>query len=58
VLVEPGQKVEEGQLVTIIEAMKMENEIAAHKSGVIAELPIKEGEPITAGATLAVIKSE
>jgi acetyl-CoA/propionyl-CoA carboxylase biotin carboxyl carrier protein len=58
VLVEQGQKVEEGQLVTIIEAMKMENEIAAHKAGVIAELPIKEGEPITAGATLAVIKDE
>jgi len=56
VLVEQGQKVEEGQLVTIIEAMKMENEIAAHKAGVVAELPIKEGEPITAGATLAVIK--
>jgi acetyl-CoA/propionyl-CoA carboxylase biotin carboxyl carrier protein len=56
VLVEAGQKVEEGQLVTIIEAMKMENEITAHKAGVIAELPIKEGEPITAGAPLAVIK--
>ena len=50
--------VEEGQLVTIIEAMKMENEITAHKAGVIAELPIKEGEPVTAGATLAVIKDE
>src|SRR3954466_305584 len=58
VLVEQGQKVEEGQLVTIIEAMKMENEITAHKAGVIAELPIKEGEPVTAGATLAVIKDE
>jgi acetyl-CoA/propionyl-CoA carboxylase, biotin carboxylase, biotin carboxyl carrier protein len=58
VLVEQGQKVEEGQLVTIIEAMKMENEITAHKAGVIAELPIKEGEPVTAGATLAVIRSE
>src|SRR3954452_3891434 len=58
VLVEQGQKVEEGQLVTIIEAMKMENEITAHKAGVIAELPIKEGEPITAGATLAVIKDD
>jgi acetyl-CoA/propionyl-CoA carboxylase biotin carboxyl carrier protein len=56
VLVEAGQKVEAGQLVTIIEAMKMENEITAHKAGVIAELPIKEGEPITAGAAVAVIK--
>src|SRR5204863_7183912 len=58
VLVEQGQKVEEGQLVTIIEAMKMENEITAHKAGVVAELPIKEGEAISAGAPLAVIKDE
>ena len=55
VLVEQGQKVEEGQLVTIIEAMKMENEITAHKAGVIAELPIKEGGAVAAGDTLAVI---
>src|SRR3712207_8715428 len=57
VLVEAGQKVEEGQLVTIIEAMKMENEITAHKAGVIAELPIKEGVAVAAGDTLAVIKA-
>ncbi|HEX8084018.1 MAG TPA: acetyl-CoA carboxylase biotin carboxylase subunit [Solirubrobacteraceae bacterium] len=58
VLVEPGQKVEEGQLVTIIEAMKMENEITAHKAGVIAELPIKEGGSVAAGDTLAIITSD
>jgi acetyl-CoA/propionyl-CoA carboxylase, biotin carboxylase, biotin carboxyl carrier protein len=58
VLVEPGQQVEEGQLVCIIEAMKMENEIAAHKAGTIAELPISEGAPVGAGDTLAVIASE
>ncbi len=37
--------------------MKMENEITAHKSGVIAELPITEGAPIAAGAPIATIKS-
>ena len=57
ILVEAGQQVEEGQLVTIIEAMKMENEITAHKAGVIAELPIKEGTPVAAGDTLAIITS-
>jgi acetyl-CoA/propionyl-CoA carboxylase biotin carboxyl carrier protein len=57
VLVEQGQAVEEGQLVCIIEAMKMENEITAHKAGVIAELAVKEGEPVTSGATIAVISS-
>jgi acetyl-CoA/propionyl-CoA carboxylase, biotin carboxylase, biotin carboxyl carrier protein len=58
VLVEQGQKVEEGQIVTIIEAMKMENEITAHKAGVIKELPISEGGSVAAGDTLAVIASE
>ncbi len=46
VVVKQGDKVEEGQLLCIIEAMKMENEITAHKAGTIAELPIEEGEPI------------
>jgi acetyl-CoA/propionyl-CoA carboxylase biotin carboxyl carrier protein len=57
VLVEQGQTVEEGQLVCIIEAMKMENEITAHKAGVIEGLAVKEGDPVTSGATIAVIKS-
>ena len=55
VLVEQGADVEEGALVCIIEAMKMENEITAHKAGKIAELPISEGDSVTAGDTLAVI---
>ena len=57
VLVKQGDTVAEGQLLCIIEAMKMENEITAHKAGVIAELPIAEGEPIAAGAPIATIKS-
>jgi acetyl-CoA/propionyl-CoA carboxylase biotin carboxyl carrier protein len=55
VLVKQGDVVEEGQLLCIIEAMKMENEITAHKAGTIAELPIAEGAPIGAGDTIAVI---
>ena len=57
VLVEQGQDVEEGQLICIIEAMKMENEITAHKAGKVAELAVKEGEPIASGARIAVITS-
>jgi acetyl-CoA/propionyl-CoA carboxylase biotin carboxyl carrier protein len=58
VLVKQGDAVTEGQILCIIEAMKMENEITAHKAGTIAELPITEGEPINAGAPIATIKSE
>jgi acetyl-CoA/propionyl-CoA carboxylase biotin carboxyl carrier protein len=57
VLVKQGDTVAEGQLLCIIEAMKMENEITAHKAGTIAELPISEGAPIAAGAPIATIKS-
>jgi acetyl-CoA/propionyl-CoA/long-chain acyl-CoA carboxylase, biotin carboxylase, biotin carboxyl carrier protein len=57
IVVEQGQEVEEGQLVCIIEAMKMENEITAHKAGVVEQLAVKEGDPVTSGAVIAVIKS-
>ncbi len=57
VVVEQGQTVEEGQLLCIIEAMKMENEITAHKAGVIQDLPIKEGAAIQAGDPIARIVS-
>jgi acetyl-CoA/propionyl-CoA carboxylase biotin carboxyl carrier protein len=57
VLVKQGDTVEEGQLLCIIEAMKMENEITAHKAGTISELPIVEGAAIQAGAPIATIVS-
>jgi acetyl-CoA/propionyl-CoA carboxylase, biotin carboxylase, biotin carboxyl carrier protein len=56
VLVEKGARVEEGQLICIIEAMKMENEITAHKPGTIEDLPISEGAAVKSGDLLAVIK--
>jgi acetyl-CoA carboxylase biotin carboxyl carrier protein len=55
--VEIGDEIKAGQVLCIIEAMKMENEITAHKSGTIVELPIVEGAPIQAGAPIATIKS-
>jgi acetyl-CoA/propionyl-CoA carboxylase biotin carboxyl carrier protein len=55
VAVEAGAAVEEGALIAVIEAMKMENEITAHKSGTVAELPVAAGASVSAGDTLAVI---
>lgn len=57
VVVEEGQTVEEGQLLCIIEAMKMENEVKAHKAGTIKTLAAKEGEPINSGDLIATIVS-
>jgi acetyl-CoA/propionyl-CoA carboxylase, biotin carboxylase, biotin carboxyl carrier protein len=55
VVVEQGATVEEGALICVIEAMKMENEITAHKAGVVTELPVAVGAAISMGDTLAVI---
>jgi acetyl-CoA/propionyl-CoA/long-chain acyl-CoA carboxylase, biotin carboxylase, biotin carboxyl carrier protein len=53
--VERGAQVEAGALIAVIEAMKMENEITAHKAGTVAELPIAVGASVASGDTLAVI---
>jgi acetyl-CoA/propionyl-CoA carboxylase, biotin carboxylase, biotin carboxyl carrier protein len=55
VAVEQGAAVQEGALVCVIEAMKMENEIIAHKAGKVSELPIAVGASVASGDTLAVI---
>jgi acetyl-CoA/propionyl-CoA carboxylase biotin carboxyl carrier protein len=55
--VEQGATVEQGALVVVVEAMKMENEITAHKAGTISELPISVGASVASGDTLAVIES-
>jgi acetyl-CoA/propionyl-CoA carboxylase biotin carboxyl carrier protein len=57
VAVEAGAVVEAGALVCVIEAMKMENEITAHKSGTVTELPIAVGASVGSGDTLVVIAS-
>ena len=57
IAVEKGAKVEQGALIAIIEAMKMENEVTAHKAGTISELPISVGASVASGDSLAVIES-
>jgi acetyl-CoA/propionyl-CoA carboxylase biotin carboxyl carrier protein len=56
VAVEQGATVEEGDLICVIEAMKMENEIAAHRSGKVTQLSVSEGAAVSSGDVLAVIE--
>jgi acetyl-CoA/propionyl-CoA carboxylase biotin carboxyl carrier protein len=56
VAVEQGATVEEGALVCVIEAMKMENEITAPSAGTIEQLGVSEGSSVASGDTIAVIK--
>ena len=55
VLVQPGQVVEEGQLVIILEAMKMETEIRAFKAGTIGAVNVKVGDAVAVGDSLLTI---
>jgi len=56
VAVEQGAEVAEGDLICVIEAMKMENEIAAHRSGKVTSLNVAEGAAVSSGDVLAVIE--
>ncbi|MFY1670508.1 acetyl-CoA carboxylase biotin carboxyl carrier protein [Plantactinospora sp. WMMB334] len=50
--VEVGDKVEPGQVVGIVEAMKLMNEVVAAESGRVAELLVRDGEPVEFGQPL------
>ena len=56
VKVKEGDAVKAGQLVIILEAMKMENEIVAPADGVVASVAVKEGDTVETDATLVVLK--
>ncbi len=56
VAVKEGDEVAEGELICVIEAMKMENEIGAHRAGTVTALKVSEGAAVSSGDTLAVIE--
>lgn len=56
VLVQAGDKVEAGQGLLVVEAMKMQNEIRSPKSGNVERLLVKEGQSVNAGEVLASIE--
>ncbi len=55
VLVKPGQKVEEGERVLVLEAMKMETDVAAPRAGTVAEVRVKPGDAVAVGDVLLTI---
>jgi acetyl-CoA/propionyl-CoA carboxylase biotin carboxyl carrier protein len=53
VLVAAGDQVTPGQTLVVLEAMKMENHVVAHRAGVVAELAVAEGATVATGAVIA-----
>ncbi len=58
IAVTEGQQVEEGQQVVVLEAMKMEQPINAHKSGTVTGLQAEQGSTVTAGAVICEITGD
>jgi acetyl-CoA/propionyl-CoA carboxylase biotin carboxyl carrier protein len=56
VRVEEGQVVSAGQVLCIVEAMKMENEIVAHQAGVVTTLSVAIGQTVTSGHVICVVE--
>jgi acetyl-CoA/propionyl-CoA carboxylase, biotin carboxylase, biotin carboxyl carrier protein len=56
--VSEGDAVREGQVICVVEAMKMENEITAHRPGQVTGLSVAAGEPVTTGQVICVVAQE
>ena len=53
--VTPGQKVNEGDVLLILEAMKMENEVVSTKTGTVAQIVVEKGAVVETGSPLVVV---
>jgi acetyl-CoA/propionyl-CoA carboxylase biotin carboxyl carrier protein len=57
VAVADGDEVEAGQVICIVEAMKMENEVHAHRAGTVRSLSVEAGRPVTTGQVICTIEA-
>jgi acetyl-CoA/propionyl-CoA carboxylase biotin carboxyl carrier protein len=50
-----GDEVSAGQVICVVEAMKMENEITAHTAGRVTELAVEPGQAVASGQTVCLV---
>jgi acetyl-CoA/propionyl-CoA carboxylase biotin carboxyl carrier protein len=53
-----GDPVEPGQVICVVEAMKMENEVHAHRAGVVRALSVAPGEAVSTGQVICIVEGE
>jgi acetyl-CoA/propionyl-CoA carboxylase biotin carboxyl carrier protein len=58
VTVSDGDEVEAGRVICVVEAMKMENEVHAHRAGTVRSLSVEAGQPVTTGQVICTIEVE
>jgi acetyl-CoA/propionyl-CoA carboxylase biotin carboxyl carrier protein len=58
VSVAEGDTVEAGQVICIVEAMKMENEVRSHRAGTVERLSVVPGQPVTTGETICLVTGD
>ena len=58
VSVADGEEVEPGRVICIVEAMKMENEVHAHRAGLVSGLSVEPGQPVSTGQVVCLIGAE
>jgi biotin carboxyl carrier protein len=56
VLVQPGQQVDRGDGIVVVEAMKMENELRSPRDGIVGKIEVEKGQTVAGGALLATIQ--
>ena len=58
VRVADGDEVDAGAVICIVEAMKMENEVHAHRAGLVSDLSVESGQPVTSGQVICLIGAD
>ena len=53
-----GEQVAAGRVLCVVEAMKMENEIVAHRPGTVTELAVSAGDAVTSGQVICLVQGE